>query len=642
MEFLNLAKKKNKKKRSPVHSEDGDSSDSDSDSGKHRSKKNKSQRSHSMSSDSDKGSPRHVPEKSQDHNSEPEEGEVSDSSDSSEAEFNDGYDDQLMGDEEDRARLASLTEKERETEIYKRIEQRELMKHRFEIEKKLRQAKKAERAKEKPREKYAKDRGDRGGDISKSLQTDFSSIDHKERSKERKKNIEENRGKVDKRVNAMAELKARREGRQRREEVEAARREEQRKKDEEDSLSKKNDVRLKASDIYSDDSESDGGDEKEPVPTSQPAPRTQSRSSSSSSSSDQEQHNERSKPKYVPTRIDLNSVRLSRHKLEKLVHLPFFDRVVKGCFIRIGIGQHNNIPVYRVAEITGVYETAKIYQLGNTRTNKGCKVRHGKGERVFRLEYVSNQEFTDAEFQKWIEASHAADTPMPSREEVAQKQADIKEALNYEYNEKDVDRIIKEKERFHHKTFNYAMKKTQLMKERDSALSRGDEEVARDFSQKISDLEERASELDKMRTSSISSISYINDRNRKRNVEEAEKAIMEEVRANKGKKIDDPFTRRSTKPRMNFKAAPEEAAEPTPTAAPTPVEKPVEKEKEKAPAQISQDDLFSAHDFDIKIDLELPPPQTVNVTANTTSTNNVNGPKRSLNLQDYKKKRGLI
>lgn len=151
------------------------------------------------------------------------------------------------------------------------------------------------------------------------------------------------------------------------------------------------------------------------------------------------------------------------------------------------------------------------------------------------------------------------------------------------------------------------MKKTQLMKERDSALSRGDEEVARDFSQKISDLEERASELDKMRTSSISSISYINDRNRKRNVEEAEKAIMEEVRANKGKKIDDPFTRRSTKPRMNFKAAPEEAAEPTPTAAPTPVEKPVEKEKEKAPAQISQDDLFSAHDFDIKIDLELPP-----------------------------------
>lgn len=75
------------------------------------------------------------------------------------------------------------------------------------------------------------------------------------------------------------------------------------------------------------------------------------------------------------------------------------------------------------------------------------------------------------------------------------------------------------------------------MKERDAALCRGDEETAREYAQKLSELEERASELDKLRTSTISSISYINDRNRKKNVEEAEKAIMAEVRANKGKKV---------------------------------------------------------------------------------------------------------
>jgi RNA polymerase-associated protein RTF1 len=43
---------------------------------------------------------------------------------------------------------------------------------------------------------------------------------------------------------------------------------------------------------------------------------------------------------------------------------------------------------------------------------------------------------------------------------------------------------------------------------------------------KISELEERASELDKARTQTIQSISYINDRNRKRNVERAEEAIL--------------------------------------------------------------------------------------------------------------------
>lgn len=59
----------------------------------------------------------------------------------------------------------------------------------------------------------------------------------------------------------MAELKARREGKQKREEAEEERKrkeEEKRKQEEEEEiLSKKNEGKLKASDIYSDDSDSD-------------------------------------------------------------------------------------------------------------------------------------------------------------------------------------------------------------------------------------------------------------------------------------------------------------------------------------------------------------------------------------------------
>lgn len=58
---------------------------------------------------------------------------------------------------------------------------------------------------------------------------------------------------------------------------------------------------------------------------------------------------------------------------------------------------------------------------------------------------------------------------------------------------------------------------------------RGDDETVLELNAKIQELEERASQLDKTRTSSIQSISYINNRNRKLNVETAEKAIMEEV-----------------------------------------------------------------------------------------------------------------
>ncbi|XP_050502596.1 RNA polymerase-associated protein Rtf1 [Diabrotica virgifera virgifera] len=651
-EFLKLSKNKKKKSPPPQSSDSGSESDNSS-----KNVKKKAKRDSSSDSEQEEAKKQDDADKS-----EPEEGEVSDSS-SSEEEFNDGYDDQLMGDEEDRARLAALTEKERETEIFKRIEQRELMKTRFEIEKKLRQAKKAERAKDKPSKPKEKDK-DKEVVNNHKVQNDFIPIDHKERSKERKKNIEENRGKTEnKRFNAMAELKARREGKIKREEAEEERKkkEEQKKKDEEEEImSKKNETKLKASDIYSDDSDSDNDDDEKSSsspqrPTiadsvrSRSRSRSRSKSSSSSSSSDNEEEEDDRKSAYIPSKSDLNLVRLSRHKLERFVHMPFFDRIAKGCFVRVGIGQHNNAPVYRVAEVIGVYETAKIYNLGNTKTNKGLKVRHGTQERVFRLEFISNQEFTEGEYQKWIEASTAASNELPSKGKIEQKQADIKEAISYEFNEQDVERIIQEKSRFKPNPFNYAMKKTQLMKERDGALSRGDEDVARELAQKLSDLEERASELDKLRTSTISSISYINDRNRKKNVEEAEKAIMEEVRANKGKKADDPFTRRSTKPRMNFKAGEKEAralkeAEIAKLAAERKKNEKIEvleTKKSAQPAQVSQDDLFSAHDFDIKIDLEVPLAATpVNVVPKTMTKDLA--PKRSLNLQDYKKKRGLI
>ena len=69
-------------------------------------------------------------------------------------------------------------------------------------------------------------------------------------------------------------------------------------------------------------------------------------------------------------------------------------------------------------------------------------MRHGNQERVFRLEFVSNQEFTDIEYSKWIEASTAAGNALPAKEHVEQKQADIKEAINYEFNEQDIERIV--------------------------------------------------------------------------------------------------------------------------------------------------------------------------------------------------------
>ena len=59
-------------------------------------------------------------------------GEVSDSDRDAEFEvFDDGLDENLIGDENDKKRLEQMTEKEREQELFDRLEKREAMRTRY-------------------------------------------------------------------------------------------------------------------------------------------------------------------------------------------------------------------------------------------------------------------------------------------------------------------------------------------------------------------------------------------------------------------------------------------------------------------------------------------------------------------------------
>lgn len=260
-------KKKTMKKvstRSSDESSEESDSDSDSDSGDSSNDEDIEKCPAKKSPTPDKLiSPTSPPKSKTRVESEHEEGEVSDSSvsskslgseSSSNSEFDDGFDENYYGDEEDRARLNALSEKERETEIYKRIERRDMMRTRWEIERKLKQQRRGEkgpkgtmsRKVKKPKLKEKQVKLDKKIDIKLptqvvpivhppetisneiSLQSGKESFedvgergqiqeyfDHKERSKERKKNVEMNRT-DDKRSNAMALLKAKREGKAKR------------------------------------------------------------------------------------------------------------------------------------------------------------------------------------------------------------------------------------------------------------------------------------------------------------------------------------------------------------------------------------------------------------------------------------------
>ena len=462
-------------------------------------------------------------------------------------EFDDGLDSDLVGDDDDRDALDEMTEKQREEELFRRAERREELKKRFEISKKLRL--------------QNKERQTRSSSSSSSEQTNVSrskaDSDHGLASfmptEGRRKGYEEKHAA---KFSALSNLKAAREEKERKEKERQEKEAKTRKKKKHSSSDSGSDdlgkskKKMKASDIYS--SSSSGGEENERRRSSSSSPSSSSVSSVSSGESDTERHKSNKvvkKAKTIESKEDLEKIRLSRYKIDKFVHLPIFKRTVVGCYVRIGIGQNTerNIPVYRIAEVTDVCETAKVYNVMSTRTNIGLKLRHGKHERVFRAQFISNSPFTESEFTKWKATCETEHVELPTIQHCEDKAESIRKALTYRYSSADVDKILASKEKFSKHPHNYAMKKAKLQKEREQHLDGGNHEQVRrvifnkkhfsilllvqveQLDQKLAELEERAEELDRKRTSSIATISLINDRNRKNNIIRAEKAIKSEA-----------------------------------------------------------------------------------------------------------------
>ena len=250
-----------------------------------------------------------------------------------------------------------LTEKWREEELFKRAEE---FKRKFEISQKLR----IEQTNE-------QDQPDQSLNSNSPVVKDNKEVSSNQAdgAQGRRKGYEE---KHDKKFTALTNFKTIRKERERKETHKIKQLSDSGSDADLEKIGKgsKSSNKIKASDIYSSLS-----------------------SSSSSGESDTERHMSKKvimKAKMVDSLEDLEKIRLSRFKMDKFVHLPIFKETVVGCFVRIGIGSNKeNAPVYRVAEVTDVCETAKVYDVLNSRTNIGLRLKHGKQERVFRYHVPS-------------------------------------------------------------------------------------------------------------------------------------------------------------------------------------------------------------------------------------------------------------
>lgn len=431
------------------------------------------------------------------------EGEIAGDDDSKE--FDDGYDENLMGDEEDRKKLAQMTEKEREQELFNRSERRETLKIRFEIERKLRsKAKKREQEKKQSKQVRARKRL-RASEI-------YSSDESSEESDEYTPEISKTSG-----INEL-------------------------------TTSNKPSSRMNTRSALLSTSSSSAS-----------SASLASSASSASSSSESERENDESElgrdrqdvqDDFQMTLADLKCLQLKRDDIERWVYSPFFRDTAVGLFVKISV---SNKPVtlehvYRVAQIIEITTGPSIYAVSlenKNRTDKHCVVRVGGVDRTFRMSFVSNRSFDDDDYKRLRDQITIDGQEMPSREYFNKKKRDLHRAKNYEYKDEDIAYEVSERSRFKDNPFNFALKKTELMGEKADAEAQNDFERARQLQQTIDELEEKARKLEKTRSSStFSAISFVNERNRIKNIEDSERVLKE----SKSVKTEDPFTRRKCTP----------------------------------------------------------------------------------------------
>jgi len=118
----------------------------------------------------------------------------------------------------------------------------------------------------------------------------------------------------------------------------------------------------------------------------------------------------------------LRKAQIRRENLEKCHHEPWMKRFVLNLFVKLCLGEQTDapgVPLYRICEICGVEKYRRTYGFGGRSTNKGLVLRlPGNKKRVFKMQLISNQSFTQEEFDNWIEEQRRMRRRLPAGEEV--------------------------------------------------------------------------------------------------------------------------------------------------------------------------------------------------------------------------------
>lgn len=260
----------------------------------------------------------------------------------------------------------------------------------------------------------------------------------------------------------------------------------------------------------------------------------------------------------LPTFEEIKDITIRRSKLAKWFMEPFFDELIIGCFVRVGIGKSRSGPIYRLCVVRNVdaSDPDRQYKLDNKTTYKYLNVVWGNENSAARwqMAMISDSPPLKDEFDQWVREVERSGGHMPTKQEVLEKREAIQKTNTFVYSAATVKQMLQEKKSATWRPLNIAAEKDRLRRALEIAKENDDESEMERIKQRLHELE--AARQTQEKDSKAVKLAEMNRKNRVENFRNASELKPVNTGLKAGEAGYDPFSRRWTRSRNYYVANP--------------------------------------------------------------------------------------
>ncbi|KAF5187225.1 Rtf1-like protein [Thalictrum thalictroides] len=255
---------------------------------------------------------------------------------------------------------------------------------------------------------------------------------------------------------------------------------------------------------------------------------------------------------------DIKEIIIKRSKLAKWFREPFFEDMIVGCFVRVGIGmQYDNTACYRLCIVKNIdsSEPNKRYRLENKSTHKHLCCTWGISEARWQMALVSDSLPLEEEFNEWVHAMKRDGVRMPSKQDLREKQEAIQKAITFVYSSETVKQMLQEKKLALSRPLSSAAEKERLRREMKVAESKGDVFEVERIKARLLEVEANSKHTRELDSKAMR-LAEMNKKNRAENFKNASELKPVNTSLKAGEAGYDPFSRRWTRSKNYYVSNP--------------------------------------------------------------------------------------